>query len=208
MIKILSVLVFFKNPNSIDEHETSAIQIFRLNDFFFFTRSSIKELIIFCCKEISKRILNEKFYRIEFDDDHKEMLLKYNLQNIICNVLMSDDKIYCIVTNNKYESLPIYELILQIKEKIKERPKTIRESDNNILMNMTTNTEEHLIEDRLSLIKKDLDDTREELMISIDKLLNRGEKLEDLIDRTNDLSMSTKLFHKKSNDLNKCCPIL
>jgi len=61
--------------------------------------------------------------------------------------------------------------------------------------------------DKITAIKKDLDDTSQIVMKSIDQLLERGEKLEDLVDRSEDLSFQSKAFAKKAEDLNSCCTL-
>jgi len=62
--------------------------------------------------------------------------------------------------------------------------------------------------DKLLKIKRDLDDTKEILIKSMDQLLIRGEKLDELIALSNDLSFQSKAFAKRTEDLNSCCVIL
>jgi synaptobrevin family protein YKT6 len=62
--------------------------------------------------------------------------------------------------------------------------------------------------DKLFKVQRDLDDTKEILLKSIDDLLERQEKLDDLITKTNDLSFQSKTLVKNSEKLNRCCTIL
>ncbi len=62
--------------------------------------------------------------------------------------------------------------------------------------------------DNIMQIEKDLDETKAVLVKSIDQLLVRGEKLEDLAQKSQDLSFQSKAFMKKSEDLNSCCTII
>jgi synaptobrevin family protein YKT6 len=62
--------------------------------------------------------------------------------------------------------------------------------------------------DSMMQIEKDLDATKGILLKSIDQLLVRGERLEDLAAKSNDLSFQSKAFMQKSKDLNSCCVIL
>eukprot|EP00301_Raphidiophrys_heterophryoidea_P009923 c1493_g1_i1.p2 GENE.c1493_g1_i1~~c1493_g1_i1.p2 ORF type:complete len:120 (-),score=26.99 c1493_g1_i1:217-576(-) len=63
--------------------------------------------------------------------------------------------------------------------------------------------------DPLMKIMKDLDETKVILHKTIDSALERGQKLDELIDKSNDLSAMSKSFYKQSKDLNKCsCVIL
>lgn len=59
--------------------------------------------------------------------------------------------------------------------------------------------------------KEEIEKTKKVLMKTIDDIIERGERIEDLVDKTNDLSMSSKLFMKNSRRLNSCfgwCTIL
>ena len=56
--------------------------------------------------------------------------------------------------------------------------------------------------DSIAKIERDLDETKEILTKTIDDLLVRGEKLEDLSERSDDLSFKSKQFMKQSRSLN------
>lgn len=62
--------------------------------------------------------------------------------------------------------------------------------------------------DKILKIQKELDETKAVLVKSIDDLLTRGEKIEDLARKSNDLSFQSKAFVEKSEELNSCCTIL
>jgi len=57
-------------------------------------------------------------------------------------------------------------------------------------------------------MKKDLEETKVVLIKSIDQLLARGEKLDVLVGKSDQLSFQSKVFLEKSEDLNKCCIII
>lgn len=62
--------------------------------------------------------------------------------------------------------------------------------------------------DQIMKIQKDLDETKEIMIQNIDKLLERGESLEALMEKSTDLSFKTKAFMKQSKELNRCCVII
>lgn len=62
--------------------------------------------------------------------------------------------------------------------------------------------------DKLTKIKKDLDDTREIVLHSIEQLIERGEKLENLEERTDILVKEARKFKTQTDELNSCCIIL
>ncbi len=59
--------------------------------------------------------------------------------------------------------------------------------------------------DKLAKIQQDLDDTKVVLHQTIESMLQRGEKLDTLMERSNDLSMSSQMFYKQARKTNSCC---
>ena len=59
--------------------------------------------------------------------------------------------------------------------------------------------------DNILKITKELEDTRVTLHKSIDQMLARGEKMDVLVEKSNDLSYQSKKFYKKSKQMNSWC---
>eukprot|EP00890_Picochlorum_soloecismus_P005646 jgi/Picsp_1/6082/NSC_03436-R1_vamp-like protein ykt61 len=59
--------------------------------------------------------------------------------------------------------------------------------------------------DKLAKIQQDLDETKIILHKTIESVLDRGEKLDQLVDKSNDLSMASQLFYKQARKTNSCC---
>jgi len=57
--------------------------------------------------------------------------------------------------------------------------------------------------DKLTQIKDDMDSTRKVMVENIDRMLERGEKIELLVDKTDNLSMQAQTFKKKSTNLKR-----
>ena len=61
--------------------------------------------------------------------------------------------------------------------------------------------------DKVTKIQKDLDETTDILHKTIDSVLERGVKLDDLVTRSNDLSTQSKMFYKSAKKTNACCVV-
>ena len=61
--------------------------------------------------------------------------------------------------------------------------------------------------DKVTKIQKDLDETTQILHKTIDSVLERGVKLDNLVERSNDLSAQSKMFYKQAKKTNSCCVI-
>lgn len=62
--------------------------------------------------------------------------------------------------------------------------------------------------DQIMRIQKNLDETRDVLHQTIESVLARGEKLEDLVERSGELSAQSKLFYREAKRANSCCSVL
>jgi synaptobrevin family protein YKT6 len=49
------------------------------------------------------------------------------------------------------------------------------------------------------------DETKIVLHQTIDSVLRRGEKLDALVDKSNDLSLASQMFYKQARKTNSCC---
>lgn len=59
--------------------------------------------------------------------------------------------------------------------------------------------------DPMSRLQSDLDETKIVLHSTIEAVLERGEKLDDLVDKSEALSMQSKAFYKTARKTNSCC---
>ncbi len=62
--------------------------------------------------------------------------------------------------------------------------------------------------DKIMKLNVQLAETKEVLHKTIDKVLERGEKLDDLVEKSNTLSQQSKLFYKQAKKTNSCCAVM
>lgn len=62
--------------------------------------------------------------------------------------------------------------------------------------------------DALTKIQDDLDETKIILKNTIEAVLERGEKLDDLVEKSAQLSYQSKTFYKTAKKTNSCCSFL
>lgn len=61
--------------------------------------------------------------------------------------------------------------------------------------------------DAMTKIQNDLDETKIILHNTITSVLQRGEKLDNLVAKSEDLSMQSKVFYKTARKTNQCCQL-
>jgi synaptobrevin family protein YKT6 len=62
--------------------------------------------------------------------------------------------------------------------------------------------------DKLLKIQRELDETKIVLHKTIDSVLARGEKLDNLVEKSSDLSMASQMFYKQARKSNSCCGMM
>ena len=67
------------------------------------------------------------------------------------------------------------------------------------------NFDKLLTEDKILKVQNQLVETKEELMKTIVLVLDRGERIDDLIKKTDDLKGRSIIFRDRAKKLNKCC---
>ena len=60
----------------------------------------------------------------------------------------------------------------------------------------------------MAKIHKELDETTDILHKNMNDLLERGEKIDDLVDKSDHLSSNAKRFHKQAKKANSCCSVM
>lgn len=60
----------------------------------------------------------------------------------------------------------------------------------------------------MTRLQADLDETKIVLVNTIQAVLQRGEKLDDLVAKSDDLSAQSKVFYKTARKTNQCCTYL
>jgi len=175
---------------------------YELSNLSFWQKGSAKEVFLFISREVTKRSkIGERNSIL-----HKEHL---------CHCYVQSDGLACaIVTDEEYPQRVAFSLLLKCMEIVKSTSnlnwQTLTADRNATVPNL----DEILLKyqdpskaDDVERILKELDDTKGVLIKSIDQMLERGEKLDNLMAKSEDLSMQTRTFVKQT-DQGNCCTIL
>jgi len=176
-----------------------------LSAFSIFTRGTAQEVLFFVNREVVQRC------RL----GSRESILH---QGHLCHALIRSDGISCsVISDEEYPQRVAFTLInkaLDAFAKAGVPEETWREiqKDTNIkipvLNELLQKFQDPQTADPVENMKKDLEETKVVLIKSIDQLLARGEKLDVLVGKSDQLSFQSKVFLEKSEDLNKCCIII
>ncbi|OXC71136.1 prenylated SNARE protein Ykt6p, partial [Cryptococcus neoformans] len=76
------------------------------------------------------------------------------------------------------------------------------------LANYLTKYQDPKQADTIMKVQKELDETKVVLHKTIESVLERGEKLDNLVERSNALSAQSKMFYKTAKKQNSCCVVM
>eukprot|EP01100_Stratorugosa_tubuloviscum_P001341 TRINITY_DN129_c0_g1_i1.p1 TRINITY_DN129_c0_g1~~TRINITY_DN129_c0_g1_i1.p1 ORF type:complete len:203 (+),score=63.66 TRINITY_DN129_c0_g1_i1:50-658(+) len=200
---LLSVIIFKWRRNEAPIVLTGSYEV---SGYTFFQRGSMREAALFASREVVGRIKGGMVCSVEY-------------QQYMCHVQVREaEGLACaVITDREYPQRVAFSLIASSFDQFF----TLHSSNPSISspssdLSLSSPSIDSLLSryqqpeqaDKIIKIQKELDSTKEILVQSIDQLLERGEKLEDLAQRSNDLSYQSKLFLDKSKELNSCCTIL
>jgi len=176
---------------------------YELNSFGYFQRGSVREVALFASREVAQR-------------SHKGETQSITHQGYLCHVYVHPRGIAgAVMTDAEYPQRVALSLIhISIDTFLKEYELSFEayEVDQSLqvmgLDALLTKYQDPHQADPIMKIQKDLEETKQVLVKSIDQILERGEKLENLAAKSNDLSFQSKAFMTNAEKMNKCCRYL
>jgi len=177
---------------------------YNLSDFSYFTRGSIREVAIFVSREVVSRAQAGQSLSVK------------DKQYVAHAKLLTTGLAACALSDEEYPPRVAHALLQEAIDLFMKQYGNTRWADltADAAMNVAGMAEalakyqkpEQV--DKILKIQKELNETKQILLQNIDTLLERGERIEDLAKKSDDLSFQTKAFASKAEDLNRCCTIL
>lgn len=165
-------------------------------------------------QEISSRLKNYSFQTFTHDFDKKTVHIFVQVFNEYAYICCADEE-YPVNIGKKFIN-ECYKLINKNGKIISGSSKNITSNTSNINNNISSNTSNNIDQllctyqdpkshDLLENIQKELKATKELSCKTLASLLERNEKLEDLVEKSEQLSSSSKIFYKAAHKRNRCC---
>lgn len=211
-----------------DEKITLLAKGVNLSSYPFFKRSSIEGFCTFLGKEVACRVnkngvlecFRDSEYYLDltlakegYSDYLRKELHDYQIQTY-SPILLSDDKLRVVfITSMNYPSAPILRLSISLLKEFNSCNLVNANANANANANIANKILQEKIDqcqnpkavDKIAFIQGELEETKLIMISNIDSILKRGEKLEEVLAKTTDISESSKLFLKKSKKLNSWC---
>jgi synaptobrevin homolog YKT6 len=201
-MKLFGILILTA-PSEIPEAVvcSSAIDV---SSFGYFQRSSAQEFIIFISRTVAKRAApNSKIQVVQ--EPH-----------VIFAQASADGLVAIAVCDNEYNPRVAFTMLSQVLQEFQMtfRGKYQRPVGDNFiqwpeLQKVLTQYQNPEEADKILKIKKDIEETKVIMYDAIDKILERGEKIDNLVAKSDDLGMASKTFYTQAKKTNSgCCAVM
>ncbi|XP_071787470.1 vesicle-associated membrane protein 7-like [Asterias amurensis] len=136
--------------------------------------------------------------------------LTYSHDSYLFHYISDERIVYLCITDDEFERSRAFMFLGEIKRKFKTTygsqvktalPFAMNSEFSRVLATQMRHFSEEIPVDRLGTIQNDLEDLNRIMVRNIETISNRGEKLELLIDKTEDLETTSLTFRKSSKTL-------
>lgn len=196
MVKLYAISVFYKAPNEARLLKAA----YDLQSFSFFQRGSVQEFISFATNTLVERTQAATRQSVKQDV-------------YMCHVYVRADNLSAVlISDHEYPNRVAHTLLTKIMDDFnakvaKDQWPTGSESsiDFTTLPATLSKYQDPREADALTRMQEDLDETKIILRNTIEAVLERGEKLDDLVYKSESLSIQSKAFYKTAKKTNSCC---
>ncbi|XP_018336651.1 synaptobrevin homolog YKT6 [Agrilus planipennis] len=196
MVKLYCLAVLYKT-------ETNAVCLkaaYDLQSFGFFQRGSVQEFMNFVSKTIVERTIPASRQSVKQDE-------------YMCHVYVRADKLAgVVISDHEYPQRVAHTLITKVLDEFTQKipssswPNLTEQNVSFPQLNTYLAKYQNPAEaDAMTKIHQDLDETKIILHNTIEAVLERGEKLDDLVAKSEGLSIQSKAFYKTARKTNSCC---
>jgi len=201
MVKIYSIAVLYKNPTT--GKGTILAKTIDDESFGYFQRKSAGEFLGFSSQMLTER--TERCARQSVKQDE-----------YMCHCHVRPDNLAGVVcTDAEYPQRVAHSLVIKILEDFSEKVPSSKWSTEDLdtihfpqLPAYLSKFQNPAQADSMTKLQSELDETKIIMHDNIEKILDRGEKLDDLVAKSEGLSYQSKAFYTTARKTNSCCIIL
>jgi len=195
-MKLVSLLILYKGDPA--SHILKAA--YDLASFGFFQRGSVQEFIVFTAKILAERT------QIGERQSVKE-------GEYMCHTFARSDSLVGVCfSDHEYPHRVAHTMLTKVLEDFTNQiPRHLWPEKKEVtgytgpLENYLKRYQNPVEADPMMKVQNELDETKIILHNTIESVLERGEKLDDLVAKSEGLSMQSKTFYKTAKKTNSCC---
>ncbi|KAJ3936458.1 MAG: snare-like protein [Lentinula lateritia] len=200
MVKIYSISVLAAPPS---QPSTVLATASDLSQFSFYQKGSVAEFLAFFGRTVVDRTPQGQRHSVQ----------ENNYTAHVYNRGGAEQLAAVIITDQEYPVRPAFSLLTKILDEfIAKFPQSSFSNSSSIsfpeIQIYVSKYQDPSQADKIMQVQQELDETKIILHKTIESVLERGEKLETLVDRSQALSAQSKMFYKTAKKQNDCCVVM
>ncbi|KAG2128002.1 snare protein YKT6 [Suillus clintonianus] len=174
-----------------------------VSSFSFYQRGSVSEFLTFFTKTVIERT----------PQGQRQSVQENNYTAHVYNKGGAEQLAAIIITDQEYPVRPAFSLLTKLLDDFTAKvPQSSFANPGSIsfpeIQTYIQKYQDPRQADTIMRVQQELDETKIVLHKTIESVLQRGEKLDNLVERSNALSSQTKMFYKTAKKQNSCCVIM
>jgi len=174
-----------------------------LSSFSFYQKGSVGEFMTFFSRTVAERTPQGQRQSVQ-ENNYTAHVYNRGGPERLCAV---------IITDQEYPIRPAFSLLTKLLDEFSAKvPQSSYANPSSISFPETASYiaryQDPRQADTIMRVQQELDETKIILHKTIESVLERGEKLDSLVDRSNALSTQSKMFYKTAKKQNSCCIIM
>ncbi|KAI3409751.1 hypothetical protein GPALN_006130 [Globodera pallida] len=198
-MKIFGLMVLCKDPSLATARLLKGA--FELSSFSFFTRKNVQEFMQFTAKLISERSATPSRSSVKEGEYFIHCMVRH------------DNLVGVCVTDEQYQSRVAFTLLNKVLGDFAEKTPESQwkqmsgesECTYGELPGFLSQWQNPRAADALTRVQDEVEETKAVLHTTLQSVLERGEKLDDMIKASENLSDQSKMFYTQARKMNKCC---
>ncbi|EJT74557.1 SNARE Ykt6 [Gaeumannomyces tritici R3-111a-1] len=173
-----------------------------LSSYSRFTRSNYGEFMTFTSKTVAERTKPGQRQDVE---ENEYTFHAYGRTEGVCGIIISD---------HAYPALVAHQLLSKVVDEFLTKHPRSSWATGDVTLPFPE-LQEYIIKyqdpheaDSILKIQKELDETKIVLHKTIESVLQRGEKIDDLVAKSDGLSAQSKMFYTQAKKQNSCCIVM
>ncbi|ESL07712.1 vesicle-associated membrane protein [Trypanosoma rangeli SC58] len=205
-MKLYSLSIVRPFPEGVEKEPVICSLAVDVSSFGFFQRNAAREFIVFLTRTVAKRVPRGAKTQIT---ENGNVVFAYATLDGLVAIAISD-----IEYNSRVAFTLLAELAQQFQTTFRGKYDAVDGKDDNFLN--WPYLEETLLkyqkpeeQDKILKIKRDIEDTKVVMYNAIDQIIERGQKIDELVSKSEDLGMASKTFYKQAKQTNSgCCSVM
>jgi len=174
-----------------------------VSSFGFFQRSSVQEFLMFISRTVASPTRTQPGIRQQIEEKEQRIYVHSKTDGLAC----------VVACNEHYPSQTAFMIcsktLMEFSERFAGKWEDKKNADNCCdwpeLTQRLAKYQKPEEADKILRIQKDLEEVKTIMQQNMKKLCERGEKIEDLVQQSEDLTGASKTFYKSAASQNACC---